>query len=777
MGMNIIECFTHYNNKHKAADGLLRRLCRVSAKVLALVAALVFTAPFFPLRAQAPGSALDHMLQRPRVAKYYDGKRPFDHLFVDAGGGLNLLGSKHLKGGFQGEMNIGDWISPEHGLRLNLNGGAWRTQNSKSKYLGLGLDYMLNITALSQPGAHYSPKGFEVYGIAGLDLAYSRYNGDSRRGFGAHVALRGQVALSPATYFFAEPRVGLITDDVTRAETWHGYRPVATVNVGFGYRLPERGLRRDLTDSLALPSAANGLFLYAAGGPMLLFNTHPKTWRHDMGERYTVGAGKWLDAYNGLRLGVTATKLMQNGGNRVKSLGLQLDYMANLNNLFAGINPYRTFWVNAIVGGSYAHVAGRPGTARHNVFGGGVGLQANLRLSDAFTLTLEQRGDIYERDFAPRLTSFKNYDITSSLMLGLAYTYNRRATVRDSRPSDALAPYGAWSVGGGVANRLRTMNSGSNYMPVGRIAYTHWLGTDAWRVSLGGMMRRRQSGSRWAKATLGADWLADLTAHSYGVDPDRVLSVVLLAGADAGVDYTSGEARFAPDVHAGGQLRLRLGGNVRLVGEMQLEYMLGSRYNGQRDRCLPQATLGVEYAMRRASRKGGTERSGQRNFVSASLGTGLYTGNYGAMSPFGRKLSFVASLGYGRWIGGTSGVYGEVANSVVQRHGERNQNLTTVTAAWMLDVKRAVTGSDTSDDVFRLTGIVGPSLGVSSREGRDTRVAPGIHAAVQAGWRVTDNMELFVEPSATVFGNGIETPKIHPAEGELKLSVGAKVHF
>lgn len=776
MEMNIIECFTHYIIK-KATDGLFRLSCHGSAKVLALVAVLAFMAPSVPSRAQVQGSALDYMLQRPRVAKYYDGKRPFDHLFVDAGGGLNLLGSKHLKGGFQGEMNIGDWISPEHGVRLNFNGGAWRTQGTKSKYLGLGLDYLLNITALAQPGAHYSPKGFEVYGIAGLDLAYSRYNGDSQRGFGAHVALRGQVALSPATYFFAEPRVGLMTDDVTRADTWHGYRPVATINVGFGYRLPERGMRRNVTDSLALPSAANGLFLYAAGGPMFLFNTHPKTWRHDMGERYTVGVGKWLDAYNGLRLGVTATKLMQNDANRVKSLGLQLDYVLNLNNVFAGVNPYRTFWVNALVGGSYAHVAGRPGTAHSNVFGGGLGLQANLRLSDAFTLTLEQRGDIYERDFAPRLTSFKNCDITSSLMLGLAYTYNRRATVRDTRSSDAFAPYGAWSVSGGVANRLRTMNIRHGYMPVGRIAYTHWLGADAWRVSIGGMMRGRQSGSRWAKATLGADWLADLTAHSYGVDPDRTLSVVLLAGANAGVDYTSGVAKFAPDVHAGGQLRLRLCGNVRLVGEMQMEYMLGSRYNGQRDRCLPQATLGVEYAMRRAQRGGKAEQPRQRNFVTASLGTGVYTGNFAQMPSFGRKLSFVASLGYGRWIDGMSGVYGEVANSVIQRHGERNQNLTTVTAAYMLDVKRAVTGSDTSDDVFRLTGIVGPSLGVSSREGRDTRVAPGIHAAVQAGWRVADNVELFVEPSATVFGKGIEMPKSHPAEGELKLSVGAKVHF
>ena len=43
-------------------------------------------------QAQVPGGALNYMLQRPRVTKYYDNKRPFDHLFLDAGAGMNVLG-------------------------------------------------------------------------------------------------------------------------------------------------------------------------------------------------------------------------------------------------------------------------------------------------------------------------------------------------------------------------------------------------------------------------------------------------------------------------------------------------------------------------------------------------------------------------------------------------------------------------------------------------------------------------------------------------------------
>lgn len=222
---------------------------------------------------------------------------------------------------------------------------------------------------------------------------------------------------------------------------------------------------------------------------------------------------------------------------------------------------------------------------------------------------------------------------------------------------------------------------------------------------------------------------------------------------------------------------INLGGNVVMVGEMQMEYMLGSQFSGQRDRAMPQAMLGFEYAMRRPAHRDPITTPTQRNVVTASAGTSLFTGSYSQMSPFGRKLQMVTTLGYGRWLSGMHGVYGEVSNSVVQRRGKGNQNITSLTAAYMLDAKAAVTGLPTANDVFQTTAIVGPTIGISSRKNHDTKVTMGIHAALQAGWRVTDNLELYVEPSATVYSKKIEPYTPHPAEGELKLSVGAKVHF
>lgn len=96
----------------------------------------------------------------------------------------------------------------------------------------------------------------------------------------------------------------------------------------------------------------------------------------------------------------------------------------------------------------------------------------------------------------------------------------------------------------------------------------------------------------------------------------------------------------------------------------------------------------------------------------------------------------------------------------------------------MMNIKSAVTGESTADHTFQLTGIAAASLNIASWKNHDTKVAPGLMGAVQAGVMVAPNVELYLEPSATVFAKKIAlTPKNHPVEGELKLSLGTKVNF
>ena len=65
-------------------------------------------------------SALEYMLQRPNVTKHYEHKRLGDHLFTELGAGLNVTGTHNFKFGAQANGAIGDFITPEHGLRLGV---------------------------------------------------------------------------------------------------------------------------------------------------------------------------------------------------------------------------------------------------------------------------------------------------------------------------------------------------------------------------------------------------------------------------------------------------------------------------------------------------------------------------------------------------------------------------------------------------------------------------------------------------------------------------------
>ena len=59
------------------------------------------------------------------------------------------------------------------------------------------------------------------------------------------------------------------------------------------------------------------------------------------------------------------------------------------------------------------------------------------------------------------------------------------------------------------------------------------------------------------------------------------------------------------------------------------------------------------------------------------------------------------------------------------------------------------------------------------------KVTMGGKLALQAGFRVSKAVELYVEPAAVIYGKGVEANAVkhHPLEGEARLSIGTKYHF
>lgn len=745
-----------------------------------LISALIMAGAPLTGKAQLSKSALDYMLQRPQVTKSYKDKKFMDHLFMDFGFGGNLMGRHNVKLGPIAEMGLGDWISPEHGVRLNFYGGAYKISGKETKYASVGLDYLLNITAIAQPGTHYSQHPFEVYGIAGIDLSYSRENKHNDHGFGAHMGLRGQYAFSPITYVYAETRVGVTQDNVSQVQTWRNLRPMASLTMGLGVRMPD--VRRgNMRSYFSTPhSFADGLFAGVQAGPLFLGSAHVSDWHDNTGMSVAVSLGKWIDPCNAFRLNLNTTTFMQNDATRMRAIGARLDYMLNLHNAFGGLKPERRFWVNALAGIGFNYSRDWYTESRYSL-NVGAGLQANVRLSRDIDFVLEPRFDLYNSRWAPNAYTVDKLDVTSSLMAGFVYTYHEEMSRKAHQAEDNMKMRrNSFALTGGMAVRLFQYDEWKRYMPVARISYTHWSAPMAgFRYSFQGMFGRPINERYYGAATGGFDWMTDLTAVSYGCDNSRVLSLRSVLGFNLGADHSE-YTRLNSDLHAGGQLALRLSSHVNLLGEAQLGYEFTSRYKGYRShRLQPQVQLGVEYNVQRSSRnKDLDEAPSRRNYVFLSAGTGVYTGNMGDGGSIGRRLTLPTDIGYGHWFSSLSGIQVALGNTLVPSPNLGSKTITALRADYMMNLKSAVTGEPSDDELVQFTGLLGAQVAVSTKEHRTPNYAPGLHAAMQAGLRVSPRVELYLEPSATLSTKNLEAPHwCNPAEVELRLSVGSKYHF
>ena len=119
-----------------------------------------------------------------------------------------------------------------------------------------------------------------------------------------------------------------------------------------------------------------------------------------------------------------------------------------------------------------------------------------------------------------------------------------------------------------------------------------------------------------------------------------------------------------------------------------------------------------------------------------------------------------------------------MGNTLVPSPNLGSKTLTALRADYLLNVKSAVTGEASDDQLVQLAALIGAQVAVSTKEHRRTNYAPGLHAAMQAGLRISPRVEFYLEPSATLSTKNLEAPHwCNPAEVELRLSVGTKYHF
>ena len=698
-------------------------------------------------------SALEYMLQRPHVTKHYDNKKFGDHLFTDMGVGLNLTPGNDFKPGAQAAWSVGDFITPEHGVRLGVNGGVFRTNGEKIKFIDVTLDYLMNITALSQR-TYTTPRPFEVFGVAGIDIDYSRNKGESKKALGAHLGLRAQYAFSPYTYVYAEPRMGVMHENATMTSNWRKMRPTTTIMAGLGYRLlsPEdRAHKYGNATSPKYDHFTDGLFFGIMAGPAFLSNAHPSSWKDNAGARLGLSVGKWFDAYNAVRVSLTGTAIKQQQADKVLAFGTQADYLVNLHNVFGGVDVTRRWWVNGVAGLSLNYSSSDH--KKSTTPGLGLGFQGNARIGGGMTFTVEPRIDIYDKDYATVSGTVGRYDCVPSLLLGLTYT-NNLADNTYERPNEEFVT-GEWhdhmfiEAGGGLninVNRTGIRHAFSYARPIGYVGVGRWFaplhGARVW--SQLGKTRYAEDGSM-SRMEFGADYLFNFTNALMGYRSDRLFEFTGGLGMNVSQRQRKQKLFLGFDASVRGTWNLSPFCAVFVEPKLQAygKNYLPTKLGKSNIDLIAAGLAGVQFNMRnynaKLSQEALEEDGGLRSSFSVAGGFAVPANN--ARSKGG--YSGVGRASYTNWYTPLSAWRANLQARLGKFRGSRYSTVV-VGGDYLTDLTAHTYGYD-PNRVVTINALAGFNLGMDYSKTK-SYFTSDIHVGGQLSVRASDNTHVYLEP-------------------------------
>ncbi|WP_321426215.1 OmpA family protein [uncultured Bacteroides sp.] len=144
-----------------------------------------------------------------------------------------------------------------------------------------------------------------------------------------------------------------------------------------------------------------------------------------------LGVGKFFSPEVGARVqlgGWTSSNYMNNGTYDVKYLNGNVDALFNMTNIFLPYKEDRVFNLIGILGIGYVHGFKDSDENLHatNSISPRIGLQADFRLSNAWSVNLEANGNLLRDDFNNQEKFGCSYDGTLNVLAGVTYRFGRR---------------------------------------------------------------------------------------------------------------------------------------------------------------------------------------------------------------------------------------------------------------------------------------------------------------------------------------------------------------
>ncbi len=676
--------------------------------------------------------------------------------------------------GIRTSAYIGKWFNATSGIRLGAHATALNQPNHPAlRAISVSAGYMWN---MHNAFIGYRPERvfwLTAVGDVSLNASSSKSGKDLTPGIGA--GLQANFRLTKGLDFFVEPRIDIFTEKyATFTNSLSDYDITPSLMAGLTVRKGRNTKEQlKLNNDFQNSHIFDNLFIEGGLGLGKTVTTHNvKNPFSNLRPQSHIGVGKWFSATSGVRLRADAAQY-QVAGKRPKAVTAGVDYLWHISNAFNGYNPERRF---ELIGSLGLNTSLRSGD-KQLFLGGNVGVKGLWNINDAYGLFIEPHLRLYSDRYIPNsTTSLLNMDLIAAANIGLQIKlsdYHQHSTNEDFGTNENKTFI---SAAGGVYTSASGIKDNRAYGAAGRLSYGRWFSpVSAWRLSLNGYGNPRM-GHRYAQLSVGGDYISDISTLASGYNAERRLILRTLLGYNLGVDYKAGgKTRFYSDIHLGGQLAVRISPATELFLEPQLSYALHAQNETRWKRVKPSLLLGISRNIAAVKIKNG-ESPELSQFISAGIGTGLHSSTVTSMSPVSRKFTFDTQLAYGRWLSGSQGFRVGLSNALLQRHGS-NQNITSLSADYMLNLLAGNGYTSTADKGFRLTGFIGANLNLGSRVGHHPTWAPGLQLSLQPSYQLNKNWSAFVEAQGLMMGKNIVHNSTHPAVGQFRLMLGTSYSF
>lgn len=695
-------------------------------------------------------NAMDHLLQKPLGNPVFENKRFGDHFFMSGAAGV-ASGGIYTRPGAALELQLGDWISPVHGWRITLGGGAHSVRDGYSyvPYGSVGADYLINFTSLLRGARKGRP--FELVGGLGAEFQGVRSEGTYYKELGVRASLQTRFNLSRSLYLYLEPRLTLsagnryagIPDQPRR------FRPDLGLYVGLGYRLlhgEERSAYSEpfvnIDDSHLFFGAGVGAASFIRGGS-----------RSTIGSDTYFFAGKWLSYVSALRLKAEIGKYpVSYADDRYIASGM-LDYVWNITNAFSGYHPSSVFGLNLNLGVGLGYV--NRGKAKYYP-GVEAGLTASFRLSPNWSLDIEPQAQLFTRAFADAAGKGNCLSPMASVKAGLTYTIGNFYHDHPESLTDYLAARNYFlTAGAALSYRLRDsygpgvnaiVGFGKRFTPV-----------SSWRIAFDGEFFTRFP--RFVSLGASADYLFSISTSMAGFNPDRVFDLSGLVGLTGGVSHQGGDDKaIEPLIGA----KVGLHGDFRLCDYLDLfiepqgVMMYTRRYGSSVMTPGVRLMAGLTYRLGRKSNPAGYSLEGspvehQQTFVSLSGGPTAFTGNVR-----NGRINGALDAAIGGWFNLASGLRVGVTYDFIPSDVKwLRLNMGTVHADYLLNISSLITRDETRR--FHIIGFLGGGVAFSGQRCSSAGLAVdgGAQFRYNLPWY---NIDLHIEPNVSFIMNRV-TPE------------------